>query len=230
MLPASLRIGLPASLHRVCLNFYPADEPYDEDDEIELGYLSRAAGCEAQVEVSAFLEPFSCREDTSCMDFFLSKLQPALCRLGQLHTLHLDQEDITLPSLLPKLEQLDVEVYVLRICVAGDEEAELITAFPCCARSELPCFSYGPVNTMHCTWGALSATPGVRVLGTPERPCERHVTVSGFTGQPVCGDDEPWALVVYGLDKIEGLPASCVIEEAPGKHVWRNKAARDMVV
>ena len=232
-LPASLGFRLPRSLQRFCLHFYPADEPYDQADEVELGYLSRAAGCEAQVEVYASVEPMTCKEDTNGMEFFLSKLCPALRRLGgELHTLRLDLNEIALHSLLPELEQLHVEVYVLRVHVAGDEgeEAGVITAFPCCARLELPCWQYGPVNTMRCTWGALSAAPGVRVLGTPKRPCERRVTVSGFTGQPVCGDDEPWALVVYGLDKVEGLPASCFVEEVQGKHVWRNKAARNMGV
>ena len=46
-------------------------------------------------------------------------------------------------------------------------------------------------------------------------------------GQPEC--DTPWALVVFGdLGSFSGLPASAFAEEAPGKHVWRNRAGASL--
>ena len=81
-------------------------------------------------------------------------------------------------------------------------------------------------SSVRITWAALLRDPGVRCLGSRQRPWRTETAVLGCTGEPLCGPGAAWRLVVYGaLSRLSGLPVERFVEVAPRKHVWRFAAA-----
>ena len=211
--PAALARALPPSLRdvRICL-----DVKYCRSSRaVDLSAFSGAAGCSAEVEVSIDgLSPFDQAGGPAAL--------AAVRALGSFHTLWMDG---AVSQLFPHFAGLP---YV-QCCTLNLHRDAVVTQLPAAGHLTLTSeFSdERRLRPMACEWAAL-AGPGVRCLGDK---CQllSHLAVTGCTGLPAL--DAPWALAVWAdMRVVRGLPASCFVEEAPGKHVWRNAAAAGLPV
>ena len=231
-LPAGLAV-LPASLQTVRLSFHLRDGPMDigddsgddmsSEDQLDLGLLSSAAGCTACVSVKASTE--------ECHNFSAPHLDtyllPGLRAIAPFDTLWLGVNEACMADVCVALVQIAVKECTL--CVQGNPEFQEhapIVILPTCSRLNV-CFYMDEEAALTIAWAALSTTPGVRCFGSEKAPLVA-LLVTGFDGLMVHA--EAWALVVYGLELVTGLPNAMFVEEAPGKHVWRNAAAAGMDV
>ena len=233
--PAGLRCRLPASLQTVNVLIHA-----EGDVRIDLSRFTPAAGCTAALQVEVH------EEDIYDKGHRLEGILRALAALPSFSSL---QVKYFLPDRLwhlSLLEQVQCERLVLDL--RGDTTIEHLPAVQHWTILVDPLY-WG--DMLFVEWSALMC-PGVHCFGSVELAM-RDLHFESYTGLPVLAStgasiDAPWALVIWAdrlhvcprsrpsdvcmqrVPRVCGVPASCFVEEVPGKHVWRNAAAKDMVL
>ena len=235
-LPASLAKYLPPSLQTVRIELGPEEtvaECWEPERAFDLGAFTRDAGCRAAVSLEVCLWVLGPALD----DFLSVELLPALHGLSPLASLEMSIGTDLLPTFLAGTRRLGCSHCELTVYPEDDDDSNRRLASPVASlpglysralvqgmKEELPSECGMPSVV---TWAALSAQLGVSRLGDSWHPFIGAVT--GCTGRPLCGQ-QPWALVVWGLPCVTGLPRRQFTEEAPHKFVWRNAAGAGLIV
>ena len=218
--PASLHCALPASLQTVRVKIVAEDA----ECIVDLSAFTAAAGCGAELHVKVCQ---ATDEDEPVLEV-LSALT-ALCSISSLQV-DCNTSLTRIQALCSLVGRLNVNRFTVSL-----EPFHSITFLRGVhdLTADLPTYSYmhgkshahdGPPFP----WHAL-AGPGMRCLGSAKFLLEKFA-VESCTGVPFHATQ--WALVIWirNLRAVEGLPLECFREEAPGKHVWRNAAARDITL
>ena len=216
--PASLQCTLPASLQvvNVCIH---AEYLGQEEGMIDLSMFTEGAGCPAELQVEVWVLD---NEDAASI---LGHLIRAVSAISGVCSLTL----LCMPTALEQLsmvEQVQCDELTLSFWVP---ECEAITWLPPVPHLNVlfESMTDGDVDFQVFMWSAL-ASPGLRCLGSEDHPMN-DIVVKSCTGLPVHDHASPWALAIWAdLSTVRGLPLGCFREEARGKHVWRNAAARDL--
>ena len=231
--PAALASSLPGSLQEVQVSIDTESKPCGPEAgqqaqledlvSVDLSAFSQAAGCAAQLHVSVDASPEEPRDEEEELAL-VAAILAGLSTLACFQSFTLSCTTAALPAHIAALNQL--QCCCCRLALDGDGASHIaqLPAFEHLTVTRRTADDNGPVSFM---WAAL-ASPGVRCLGSASRPVLDE-SIIGCTGLPA--HDAPWALVVWGdMSDVQGLPVHCFVEEAPGKHVWRNAAAAGLEV
>ena len=176
---------------------------------------SKATSCTAELNISVYnLWDFSAEEA------WVAGVLAGLRAVCSFRTLRLQTSGACVDEHHPAMSQPERECCVLEI-LGGPSHFE-----------QLPALRHVTIISDNATdlvieWAAL-ASPGVRCL---DFACQLifTMTTEGCSGLPPSG--RPWALAIWAdMSRVQGLPASSFMEEAPGMHVWRNAAGAGLVV
>ena len=231
--PAALA-KLPGSLQQVRVAIDVGWTPQGPDAQqtprledlvtVDLSAFSPAAGCTAELHVTVHMdsdEPSVNNEDDITL---AAGVLAGLCALDSFRSFSLSCAADALSAHAAALKRLRCPWCELSLHA---DKATTIAELPASEHLTLTVQTYYEQLPVSCAWAAL-ASAGMRCLGSAEQPAA-DVLVTGCTGLPA--HDTPWALVVWGdPSHVQGLPAHCFVQEAPGKHVWRNAAAAGLEV
>ena len=210
--PASLRCALPVSLQTVCVKIVAEDE----ECIVDLSAFTAAAGCGAELHVRIMQVDY---DEPMC------DILRELTALPSFSSLPVD----CLPQLAREeaFQALLEQVKCTRLIMTNGYNFS-VTLLPAVHDlAMLPKF-YPEITWPVFAWSAL-ASPGLHCLGSATFPL-KQLAVQSCNGLPG-HHATPWALIIWAdLSVVTGLPLECFVEEARGKHVWRNAAASDLVL
>ena len=223
--PAHLAEALPGRLQKVHVRLHI---PHKDDKmhglpeaAVDLSAFSRASGCTAALDISVVGLETSADAKHPCVAGILA----GLCAVGSFGLLHLYWSVEHVAEHVLGLSQLQCSY-----CILLFPQPAHIPQLPSLRHLVVMIEERGS-EPLSCEWAAL-ASPGVHCLGSAAQPL-LNLVVTGCPGLPAHG--QPWALVLAlviwaDMSNVQGLPVSCFVEEASGKHVWQNAAGIELEI